>query len=76
MKIINEKNGYKLVAPFNNWDTSYHLINSTFSEDYLIDIQDVYNVDFVVDLESGLSWESLKSLEDIENIIEWAWKVI
>ena len=74
--VIKEKGDFKLLRPFNSWDTNYHLVDAKNDLDHLIDIGDVYSKDEVEDMDDfgGLYWEELKELGDIEYIMEFVWK--
>lgn len=72
MRIINENNEYRLVQPYNTWDTNYHLIDKETGTDYLIDRDDVTNVEG--DYHSLISYNEMISLTDIETLKEIAWK--
>lgn len=75
--VIKEKGDFKLLRPFNGWDTNYHLVDTKNDLDHLIDIWDVYEENEVGDMDDfgGLLWEELKELGDIENIMEFVWKI-
>lgn len=36
--VIKEKGDFKLIRPFNSWDTNYHLVDIKNDLDHLIDI--------------------------------------
>ena len=64
MKIIREDNEYKLVRPFNTWDTNYHLIDKETRTDYLIDICDLSEYEHLT-LESN--FDELKEIAWTKN---------
>lgn len=74
--VIKEKGDFKLLRPFNSWDTNYHLVDTKNDLDHLIDIGDVYEESEIEDKEDfgGLLWEELKELDDIDYIMEFVWK--
>lgn len=72
--VICEKDGYALIRPFNSWDMNYHLYDKN-GNDYLIDIDNVCNDEEERNLYGGISWEELSTLQDIEHIKEYAWKI-
>ena len=74
--VIKEKGDFKLLIPFNSWDTNYHLVDTKNDLDHLIDICDVYEESEVEDKEEfdGLYWEQLKELDDIDYIMGFVWK--
>ena len=76
--VIKEKGDFKLLRPFNSWDTNYHLVDTKNDLDHLIDICDVYEESEVEDKEEfdGLYWEQLKELDDIDYIMGFVWKTI
>lgn len=76
--VINEKGDFKLLSPFNSWDTNYHLVDTKNDLDHLIDIGDVCKESEVEDKEDfgGLLWEELKELGDIDYILEFSWKTV
>lgn len=71
---ICKKEGITLVAPFNTWDTNYHLYDGE-GNDYLIDCGDVRDSLEEIEEYGGVLWEDLRNLNDVENIKECAWKV-
>lgn len=71
--LINKNREYKLFRPLNCSDMNYHLIHVDTGEDHLIDICDVSEDENDYDY---LSWEKLKTLEDIEHILTYVWKII
>ena len=76
--VIKEKGDFKLLRPFNSWDTNYHLVDTKNDLDHLIDICDVYEESEVEDKEEfdGLYWEQLKELDDIDYIMGFVWRTI
>lgn len=76
VKVINEKDGHILYAPMNTWDTNYHLTDNE-GNDYLISTDDVARtIEESEEYDIGLMWEDLSTLSDIDNIKDYAWKVI
>ena len=66
-----DRKDYILYAPQNSWDTNYHLIDDKNKIEYLIDICDV--TDDINDEDGYLHIEILLNLEDIEEILMYAW---
>ena len=73
--MIAKKNGFKLYAPEHSQDMNYHLVDDENMIDYLIDICDVYDEeDEEFEEYGGLIWADLKSLNDIDEILIYAWR--
>lgn len=77
-KLICKKGDYSLYHPHHSWDMNYHLVNEVEKKDYLIDIDEVYDRDEVEDEDDfgGMYWDEFKVLDDIDTILEYAWKVL
>ena len=80
MIIVKENKDYRLTRPYNCYDMNYHVLEKATRKEYLIDIGDVYSME---DLNhDGLSeypdiiWDELKELENMEEILYYAWKVV
>lgn len=72
---ICQKEGYTLYRPLNSQDMNYHFIDSE-RKDHLIDIEDIHDNEHDLEEHGGMLWGSLSTLEDIEECLEMAWKVI
>lgn len=70
--MITTKKNYRLYNPFHCWDMNYHLYDDDKEIEYLIDIDDV--TDNENDECGGLFIETLINLEDINEILSYAWK--
>ena len=67
----NRKN-FNLYGPQHAWDCNYHLLDSDKKIEYLIDINDVS--DDENDENGYLYIKTLLNLEDIDDILDYAWK--
>ena len=74
MGLIKEKDGHKLVKPFNSWDMNYHLYDDK-GNDYLIDIEDIQDNESDLEEYGGMLWSEFSELESIEYVKEMAWKI-
>lgn len=72
---ICQKEGYTLYRPLNDWDMNYHLIDDE-GNDHLIDIGEVHDNEHDLEECGGILWGNLSTLDDIEECLEMAWKVI
>ena len=74
--IVEQKGNFILQKPLSSWDMNYHLWDKENKIDYLISIDDV--ADDLNELEENedllITWEALRTLEDIEAIKEISWK--
>ena len=74
MIIVKENKDYILIKPYNCYDMNYHVLEKATRKEYLIDIGDVYSME---DLNhDGVTWDELKELENMEEILYYAWKVV
>ena len=74
MIIVKENKDYRLIKPYNCYDMNYHVLEKATRKEYLIDIGDVYSME---DLNhDGVTWDELKELENMEEILYYAWKVV
>ena len=71
-KIIKRKGNYMLLYPANAWDMNYHLLDDNKKIEYLISIDDI--TDDENDEDGGLYIKTLLNLEDIDEILSYAWK--
>lgn len=67
-----EKQNYNLYAPQHAWDMNYHLLDDNKKIEYLISIDDI--TDDENDEDGGLYIKTLLNLEDIDEILSYAWK--
>lgn len=70
------KENYTLYRPTNNWDMNYRVVDEENNKEYLIDIMDVTSDKEEAEEENLLLFSDLLSLEDIEYIKLYAWKVM
>lgn len=70
-----EKGNYTLYGPGNTWGTNYTLVDEKENKEYLIDVMDVTCDEEKANEEFLLLYTDLLSLEDIETIKSYAWKV-
>jgi hypothetical protein len=67
-----KKKNFSLYGPQNSWDMNYHLLDSEKKIEYLIDICDI--TDDINDENGYLHIDTLLNLDDIDAILNYAWK--
>ena len=67
----NKKN-FRLYGPQHCWDTNFHLLDGKKNIEYLIDTHDVTYIED--DDEGCLFFDTLLELDDIDEILGYAWK--
>ena len=63
------KENYTLYGSQHSWDMNYHLLDNEKKIEYLISTDDVSD-----DEDEGLYIETLLNLEDMDEILSYAWK--